>query len=195
MSFPKISRTLPKKVTRKMVIEIVSKTLHQAHRNDGSAVKRISRQAGVNTHTVGKWLLGLYAPTTAHFLTLLTHYPEMLCALLKVTGNEAAWRVMQLLIKHDHIASGRTNLMANQSIYTPNSVGVNVIVPRQFASKLNARQLWFLGKLQQGAELRSTEIINEWAVNLPVAQRDVRQMVALNLIRFEGAPKNGHYRI
>jgi hypothetical protein len=135
MSFSKIGRTLPKKVTRKMVTEIVSDTLRQVHRNDGSAVKRISRQAGVNTHTVGKWLSGFYAPTAAHFLTLLTHYPDLLCPLLKVTGNEAAWRVMQLLIKHDHIASSRTDLIANKSIYTPNFVGVNVIIPLQFASK------------------------------------------------------------
>jgi 1,4-dihydroxy-2-naphthoyl-CoA synthase len=61
--------------------------------------------------------------------------------------------------------------------------------------KLNARQLWFLGKLQQGAQLRSTAIVNEWAVSQAVAQRDVRKMVEMELITYRGAPRNGCYEM
>ena len=79
------------------------------------------------------------------------------------------------------------------SNYGDNFVSINISLPRSVLSKLNKRQLWFLGFLQQGISLKAEDIANIWGVNLRTARRDISILVDLELINFKGARKNGMY--
>jgi Fic family protein len=79
-------------------------------------------------------------------------------------------------------------------IYSVSSVTINVTLPLTQASNLNQRQLWFLGRVQQGLTSKADDIEAAWGVTLRTAKRDIAGLIDLQLIRFSGARKNGRYR-
>lgn len=72
-------------------------------------------------------------------------------------------------------------------------VTINVSVNLGLAGKLNQRQLWFLGELQNHKEVRAEDIATAWEVALRTAKRDVAGLSAAGMIRFVGARKTGWY--
>ena len=77
MSFQKTGKTLPIKITDKMVACMIAAALRTAHKNDSSAIKKIARATGVNLHTVKKWYEAKSAPRASHLLMLAVCYPEI----------------------------------------------------------------------------------------------------------------------
>lgn len=80
-------------------------------------------------------------------------------------------------------------------IYSDNSVTINVTIPSSLAGLLNHRQLWFLGRLQQGWLPNAENIESVWRVSLRTARRDIALLTDIGLIRFEGARKTGWYEL
>lgn len=193
MSFYKTGRVLPKKVTGKMIATMVANALREAHQNDSSIAKQIGRKTGANLHTISKWLNALYAPKSVHLIALAQHYPKVMGGIIQLAGYEVDLTGKEspsdgVLQRGSQVKSDTSN-----SIYRDKYVPVNVSVPMKVASYLNARQLWFLGKLQSGEELKSSALAIQWVISHRTAKRDIQQLVALDLIRFSGACKNGYY--
>jgi Fic family protein len=68
-------------------------------------------------------------------------------------------------------------------------------LPSSLAALLNHRQLWFLGRLQQGWFPNAENIETTWRVSLRTAQRDIATLVDIGLVRFTGARKTGWYEL
>ena len=80
-------------------------------------------------------------------------------------------------------------------IYTDRFVGINVQVPLQLSGKMNERQLWFLGELQQHRTVRAQDICKVWGVTLRSAERDIAQLLATGIVVYRGSRKSGEYLI
>lgn len=87
----------------------------------------------------------------------------------------------------------KTNI--SNAKYSDNNVTIQVTVDLDTASRLNQRQLWFLGRLQRGDAPHADAIAKTWGVTLRTARRDVAALVALKLARFVGPNKTGHYEL
>ena len=80
-------------------------------------------------------------------------------------------------------------------IYSVSSVTINVTLPLARVADLNQRQLWLLGRLQQGLISKADDIEAAWGVTLRTAKRDIAGLINLDLIYFHGARKNGRYQL
>jgi Fic family protein len=80
-------------------------------------------------------------------------------------------------------------------IYTDKFVSINVNIPSYIIEKLNKRQLWFLGLLQQNQNVKAEDIAVAWQINMRSAWRDITSLSNLGLIQFLGAKRTGKYRL
>lgn len=73
----------------------------------------------------------------------------------------------------------------------PDDVPVNVPddVP------LNERQVWFLGRIQRGVRITSSDLANQFDVTPKTAKRDIGSLRDANVVRFVGSPRTGRYVI
>ncbi len=182
-------------VTGQGVSEMVSRSLRLEHQNDMSSVKRISRISGINMHTVSKWYASANAPSSAHLLTLATIYPEVLKGVLETIGRTDIWRycLANDIPKNMSQAIGE-NRSAN-SIYRDKFVHVNVVANLNDITALNLRQLWFVGELQNGKEIKSTDLTQMWGKSSKTSKRDIQGLIKVGMIKFVGAAKNGCYEL
>lgn len=90
---------------------------------------------------------------------------------------------------------GRRKSAYSSVEYSDRNVIIDVAVDRKTASRLNQRQLWFLGRLQRGDSPNADAIAKTWAVTLRTARRDVAALAGMKLVRFVGANKTGHYEM
>jgi len=159
--------------------EIIAYALRKDFGYSGSAVKAIGRKTGLNPRVIRNWYEGRNIPSVRNFLLLVKCSPTLSDYFLKfIDGIDAAKSPEQQRM---------------HSNYGDNFVSINISLPRSILSKLNKRQLWFLGFLQQGISLKAEDIANVWSVNLRTVRRDISILVDLELINFKGARKNGMY--
>lgn len=78
--------------------------------------------------------------------------------------------------------------------YVPD-VPVNVPLNVPVNVPLNGRQSWFLEALRSGERLRAKDIVEHFGVSAKTAKRDVAALREQGLVEFQGAPKNGYYRV
>lgn len=193
MSVHKIGKTLLKKVSHKSIAIMVANALREAHQNDSSTVKQIGRKTGINLHAISKWMNARCAPDSVHLITLVQCYPAVFEGIIKMAGYDIS---VTGEISHPcqfcKSASQEEN-DSKESTYRVKYVPINVMLPIDVASKLNARQLWFLSKLQHEQMSKTSAIETQWDVSLKTAKRDIQQLMSLKLIRYEGARKTGYY--
>ena len=188
MSCPVMGKTLPNPITDYQVALLVAKILRAEHLQSDAVVKRIARATGANTETVKKWYNGQNAPSAAHLITLMRTYPSIYQTVMGLAE----------LIRPDPGPCGGPSLSPNgikSEIYTDNFVGINVLVPLALKGKLNERQLWFLGRLQQKETVRGNDIALVWGVTARTAERDVAALVAVDLVFYRGPRKIGKYQL
>lgn len=186
MSYPVMGKTLPNPITDYQVALLVAKILRAEHIQSDAVVKRIARATGAHTETVKKWYNGQNAPSAAHLITLMRTYPTIYQTVMGL----AEWTPF------DPSPCGGLSLSPNRiksEIYTDNFVGINVLVPLALNAKLNERQLWFLGQLQQKGAVRGSDIARVWDVTERTAERDVAALVAAGLVFYRGSRKVGKY--
>ena len=188
MSYALMGKTLPNPITDYQVAMLVAKILRTEHQETDAVVKRIARATGANIETVKKWYNGQNAPSAAHLITLMRTYPAIYHAVMGLAE----------LIPPDPGPCGGPSLSPNRiksEIYTDNNVGINVLVPLALKGKLNERQLWFLGRLQQKEAARGTDIALVWGVTARTTERDVAGLVALGAVCHRGSRKTGQYHV
>lgn len=188
MSYDPMGKVLPKLITNTKVATLVAKILRAEHLHTDAVVKRIARATGANTETVKKWYNGQNAPSVAHLIILMRTYTSIYQTVMGLAE----------LIPSDPGPSRGLSLSQNgikSEIYTDKNVGINVGVPLALKGKLNERQIWFYGQLQQKTRVRARDIVQVWSVTSRTAERDVARLVAIGAVYRRGSRKAGGYLI
>lgn len=185
MSFPKNDQVFPD-ISEEELAQIIAYALRKNHGHFGSAVKQIGRLINAEPRTIRNWYEGRNAPSLRHFLILARHSPSLVESFLSLAGHGD---MVDLFDGTDIVSN-----VPKTKIYSVSSVTINVTLPLTQASNLNQRQLWFLGRVQQGLTSKADDIEAAWGVTLRTAKRDIAGLIDLQLIRFSGARKNGRYR-
>lgn len=177
-------------LTEDQLVETIASSLRADYGRTTSAVKEIGRHVKAPLRTIRNWYEGNNAPNCRHFVLLARTSPSLVAKFLTMTGYNdilnTAWKTGHEFDQED---------AGFRQIYSDNSVTINVTAPRKIASLLNHRQLWFLGRLQQGWLPTASDIELSWCVNIRTARRDISGLVDLGLVRFEGARKTGWYEL
>lgn len=189
----KFDQTLPPLINDELIAALTANALRNAHRNDSSAVKKIGMITGANLCSISKWYQAINAPSSAHLLTLVRCYPELLKSLLEVIGRSDVWALCLAENIPDKMSAELAKRRSKQALFEDKYVLINVSVRFDLAKKFNQRQLWFVGELQRGKKLKASNIAAQWRVSHKTAQRDIAGIVKQKLIRFNGARKNGFY--
>lgn len=198
MSFFKNDRLFPSESTTHengAITELISQALRQEYEEVHSAVKVIGRQTGVNPRAIRNWYEGVNAPNCNHLVVLARHTPVIVEAFLGLVGYAGLWELYQEKTSSQDNAMSRRKTGRSNAKYSDKNVTIQVTVDLDMASRLNQRQLWFLGRLQRGGAPNAEAIATTWAVTLRTARRDVAALAGMNLVRFVGANKTGHYEM
>lgn len=193
MSSQKINQVFSSNINDKSVAAMVANALRHEHQNAPSAVKEIGMITNANLHTINKWYQALSAPKSANLLILAIHYPEVLKGLLEMVGKTDIWEIYQ----REQLSKKSNNKAAiketKNTIYSDRSVTINVVIKLEIAKKLNHRQLWFIGELQQKKKPKADNIVTQWQVNMRTARRDIKGLLKQKIIHHKGSKKNGFY--
>ncbi len=168
--------------------------MRKEHAKSDAAVKRIERITGANSNSIKKWISGRHAPKSGHLLLLAKSYPHILRMVLELIGRSDVWDICAQQSIPQKMLANSLRKTVEKRVYYDRFVGVNVVVDSHIAGQFNQRQLWFLGKLQQGHKLKTNDIAPVWRVTARTAQRDIAGLMEARLIQFTGAPRNGHYQ-
>ena len=193
MSFAKNDQILPPIVTDKELAILVQKILRHEYKNRSAAVKRIGKKTGIELRAIRDWYEGRKPPKSIHLLLLATHYQEVLLLVMKLIGRTDLWVAYQQYINSLNTDPGEPKNPLSETIYSARSCTINVTLNIESAGKLNQRQLWFLGLLQQGHKIKAADIMAVWKVSFRAAKYDVAGLADLELVRFVGARKTGYY--
>ena len=158
----------------------------------GSAVKRIGRRIGAHPRAIRNWYEARNAPNSMHLLLLAQASPEVFQALLVLLGRSD---ILEVLQSEKLAAEKIANLPAISETHGEDYFTINVKISAALRCQLNHRQLWFLGLLQEGHNIRAAHISTCWGVTLRTARADIAQMIEQRLVRFRGNKKEGKYKV
>ncbi|PHR60685.1 MAG: hypothetical protein COA43_05955 [Robiginitomaculum sp.] len=193
MSFQKKHQDLPRIITERDVMDMVSKSLRFEHQDDTSRIKTISGKIAINPNTVAKWYQRSNAPSSTHLLVLASVYPQILRGLLEMIGRGDVWGycLANNIPQRMYYALGGEREHA--SIYGDKFVHLDVVLHHEIATKLNQRQLWFAGEVQRGEKIGAAEISIVWKNSLRTSRRDIDDLVRFEVLQYHGARKTGYY--
>lgn len=198
MSYRKKDQVFPASITPYFDQEIsaaIAQALHDNFSEINSAVKIIGRKTGAHPRAIRNWYEGRNAPNSKHLIILAHHIPAIAETILRLVGRQDIWNSHEMMIKCRSTHDVPPPPESTDRTYTDKFVSINVSISLAVADKLNQRQLWFLGKLQQGTKLKADDIAHTWKVNTRTAWRDTAMLVGLGLIQFVGARRTGSYEI
>lgn len=193
VSFNKTRKVLLFQFDDFLVAKMVAASLRAEHQNDPALVRKIHADTNIKLHTVEKWIYGVNSPKSGHLLKLASLYPEVLKAILETIGRGDVW---ELCVREKIPNTMREQLIRKKprnAVYRDKNVPINILIETETATKLNKRQLWFLSELQKNKKRCAQDIAGKWQVDVKTARRDIAGLVALGIIRFDGARKNGFY--
>lgn len=175
------------------ITESISSALRREYREVHSAVKVIGRETGVNPRAIRNWYEGVNAPNCGHLVALARHTPVIVEAFLGLVGYGEIWELYQeqTTLQDNSMRKGKAGSSGTK--YSDKDVTIDITINRKTASRLNQRQLWFLGRLQRGDAPNADAIARTWGVTLRTARRDVAALGGMDLISFVGAKKTGCY--
>jgi len=195
MSCTREGKELPAIITDKRVAALVAGILRQEYPKSDAPIKRIALTSELNRNTIAKLYNGRNAPNTANFLMLVRGNPSMLRMMLELIDRSDVWELCVQNGIPQKMRLSHPGTHPRQGIYSDRFVSINVVVDLQAGGQLNRRQLWFLGKLQQGKRVKAESIVSKWRSTPRTARRDIAGLMAARLICFIGARRNGHYEI
>jgi hypothetical protein len=193
MSLAKNDQILTSAITDKKLAFLIQKILRQEYKNQSSAVKRIGKKTGIELRAIRDWYEGRKPPKSTHLLILACHYPQLLPEIMKSIGQVDLWAMPEQGFGAHNTYPRQLENVPHDKIYSARSCTINVTFDIEKGGKLNQRQLWFLGLLQQGYKVRSVDIMAVWKASARAAKYDIEGLVGLELIRFIGSRKTGYY--
>lgn len=196
MSVPKKDRVFPAKsvgISDTELAKLVAAGLRKDYGDLPSAIKEIGLKTGANLRAIKNWYQGRNAPSSSHLLTLARSSPSILQIVLEQVGGADLRDAFMLLEMGHNKGMDAKTILKTASEITENSFRIHVDISPAMAGKLNERQLWFLGILQQGQKLKTADIAAQWGVTDRSARGDVAALTELGLIRLAGSRKAGWY--
>lgn len=194
MSPREMGRKLTEKNEAKLdrkITSMIAAALREDYGTKRHAIKRIRKAVNIDSlNTVKAWYEGRNLPNFVHLILLAHHSPAVMRVVMQLLNKEGYAEQYFQVGKAVETTEKNTPPVA---IYTAKSFGINVQVDITTGSKLNVRQLWFLGLLQRGHVVKAEHIALAWQVSSRASELDVAQMVRAGIIRFVGARKTGHY--
>ena len=176
----------------RFVTALIAKALRDDYGALGSAVKRIGRRIGANPRAIRNWYEGRNAPNSVHILLLAQSSPRVFEALLELIGRT------DLLGSHSEgkiIPNGRAGMSGFVKNYGEENFTINLSITCELRCLLNHRQLWFLSLLQEGENVKATDISSSWEVSLRTARTDISHLLKHKAVRYEGAKRRGKYEV
>jgi len=167
---------------------LIAAGLRADYGDSNSAIKVIGLKTGASLRTIKNWYSAKNMPSSGHLLTLARSSPSILQIVLEQIGGTDLRDAFALL-----------NMGERKTVITPprkiaeKIFRIEVELSARIGKNLNQRQLWFLTQLQQGEQLKSSAIAQEWAVTDRSARADVAALADLGLIRLVGSRKAGIY--
>ena len=174
------------------VATLIAKALREDYGALGSAVKRIGRRIGANPRAIRNWYEGRNAPNSVHLLLLAQSSPRVFAALLELIGRSD---LLEANGDGKTVPRKSTETGAADKIYGEENFTINLSINSKLRCKLNHRQLWFFGLLQQGENIKAGDIAEAWEVSLRTARSDIAFLVQHKAVKFSGANRRGHYQI
>lgn len=171
---------------------MIAAGLRTDYGDSASAVKEIGIRTGAELRTIKNWYSGKNTPSSSHLLTLARSSPSILQIVLEQIGGA------DLRDAFPFLDIGKKSVRHAKSPTRPRKIAekffrIEVELSARIGKNLNQRQLWFLTQLQQGGQLKSSAIAQEWAVTDRSARADVAALADLGLIWLEGSRKAGRY--
>ncbi len=178
------------------IARLVAAALREDYGDERHAIKRISRDIPIDSlNTIKAWYEGRNPPNSAHLIMLARYSPSVMGVLMDLLGNRDIWERYQKEFLSSIKTGSDTKKVSLEKIYTEKSFGINVRIDFAVGSNLNARQLWFLGLLQQGHAIKAEHIAVTWRVTKRAGERDVAGLRKAKLVSFVGAKRTGQYKI
>ncbi len=178
------------KLDRK-ITGMIAAALREDYGTKRHAIKRIRKAVNIDSlNTVKAWYEGRNLPNFVHLILLAHHSPAVMRVVMELLNKEG---YAEQYFQVGKAVETTENNVPPMPIYTEQSFGINVQVNIATGSKLNVRQLWFLGLLQRGYAVKAEHIAQTWHVTSRASESDVAKMVRAEIIRFVGAKKTGHY--
>jgi hypothetical protein len=196
MSPKKLDHIFPKKTPAEIELKItknLKKILRDHYHESPSALKWICLKTGAHERAARNWYNGLNTPRSGHLLALARSYPAVLQMLLELIERPdlAAMCSPQRPSARHQGKNEKTGASARDEGAI--SCTINVTINLSISGKLNQRQLWFLGMLQHGQNVKAENITRTWSVSLRTAKYDIAAMIDAGLIRFVGIRGTGRY--
>ncbi|GJL85310.1 MAG: hypothetical protein DHS20C02_10850 [Micavibrio sp.] len=177
-------------ITRNM-----KKILRDLYRDFPSALKWICIRTGVQERAARNWYDGRNPPNSGHLLILARRYPAVLQMILGLVGRPDLAAICMPKKSEQRFGALNVEMVSAAALEGANFCTINVTISLNMANKLNQRQLWFIGMLQQGYIVKAKNITNTWAVSLRTAKYDISSLTKMELIRFVGTKKTGRYEV
>lgn len=169
----------------------IANALRKDYGELGSAVKRIGRRIGANPRAIRNWYEARNAPNSMHLLLLAQASPEVFQAILILLGRSDILELMET----DKLAAEKVANLPILETHGEEYFTINVKINAALRCQLNHRQLWFLGLLQDGQNIRAAQIASIWGVTLRTARADIAPLIEQKLVRFRGTKKGGKYKV
>lgn len=185
---------------RQAYAEVMADLMKKEHGDSHRAVKLLMRQTDASERTIKHWLAAQHGPDTVFFLRLVATSPVIRAFVLGViespvmarqSSRPMRWDVAPLTPDAAAANTMRQHPVGNDPINDPDHDPIN----GPMTEGLNERQRWFLDRVGKGDRPKSWDIMAHWQVSPKTARRDIRGLQSAGLLRFEGARRNGRYRL
>lgn len=182
MSSNKTNQSLCHNITTKVFASMISESLRYEYKNDGSAIKRISLATDISTGTISKWYQSKNTPESKHLLRLAAVYPSVLKVFLVLSGYSDVWDLYCNLNSDKTLIKEKPFTRSINDSSKDKFVTINITIAKEHVIKLNNRQIWFYGELQQNKKLSLTDLALFWGISKRTARRDISTLIDLELL-------------
>lgn len=185
---------------RQAYADVMADLMKKEHGDSHRAVKLLMRQTDASERTIKHWLAAQHGPDTVFFLRLVATSPVIRAFVLGViespviarqSSRPMRWDVAPLTPDAATANSMPQRPAGNDPINDPDHDPIN----GPMTEGLNERQRWFLNRVGKGDRPKAWDIMAHWQVSPKTARRDIRGLQSAGLLRFEGARRNGRYRL
>ena len=185
---------------RQAYADVMADLLKKEHGDSHRAVKLLMRQTDASERTIKHWLAAQHGPDTVFFLRLVATSPVIRAFVLGViespvmarqSSRPMRWDVAPLTPFTAAANTMRQHPVGNDPINDPDDDPIS----GPLTEGLNERQRWFLDRVGKEARAKAWDIMAHWQVSPKTARRDIRGLQSAGLLRFEGARRNGRYRL
>ena len=185
---------------RQAYADVMADLLKKEHGDSHRAVKLLMRQTDASERTIKHWLAAQHGPDTVFFLRLVATSPVIRAFVLGViespvmarqSSRPMRWDVAPLTPFTAAANTMRQHPVGNDPINDPDDDPIS----GPMTEGLNERQRWFLDRVGKEARAKAWDIMAHGQVSPKTARRDIRGLQSAGLLRFEGARRNGRYRL